>query len=105
MALSRREMRRIVVDSATYYWRATGTDEGIRLVVVTSSAFVKGQRGQQLVVYFDYRLVPSKGPQIAVSSALVRKAIEAGRRLPAPFSGDPGLADVILREDQVRSGL
>jgi hypothetical protein len=104
MALSRRGMRRIVVDGATYYWRADGTDEGIRLVVVGSSAFVPGQRGQQLRARFDYSTGPSTGVQAVVASALVRNAIEAGRRLPFPFSGEPGLADVILREDQARAG-
>jgi hypothetical protein len=98
-------MRRIVVDGATYYWRAAGTDEGIRLVVVGSSAFARGQRGQQLVVFFDYSTARSTGLQTVVASGLVRKAIEAGRRLPTPFSGEAGLADVLLREDQVRAGL
>jgi hypothetical protein len=97
-------MRRIVVDGATYYWRATGTDEGIRLVVVGSSAFVPGQRSQQLVVYFDHT-TPATGGHAIVASGLVRKAIEAGRRLPAPFSGERGLADVMLREEQVRAAV
>src|SRR5688500_10705921 len=108
MAIARKGWRRIVVDGATYYWRAFDHCRdrwcGVQLAIVGETAFTRGIRAQQLVAYLDHDWLEVPHPSArlfhhepaAITPAIVRLAIERGRTANPPFTGEPGRPDVML---------
>jgi hypothetical protein len=104
MAVPRKGWRRITVDDRTYSWRATGTDWGIEVVVVTAAAFERGKNAQQLRFNLDYDHIHTPHPgggvalyqQAAVAPGVIRLAIERALDLSPPFTGAHDAPDVVL---------
>jgi hypothetical protein len=94
MSLAKRDWRPLAADGVGYFWRASGTDDGISVVVVTADAFAPGRRGQQLGFLVDYPTVVSPG--------VVRRAVDYAVRARPPFTGRAGEADVRLANPLAR---
>ncbi len=110
MAVAKKGWRKIRVADADWFWRATGTDWGISVVVVGPAAFVSGQRAQQLGFYVDY--AHERTPQgagvvhlrqkTAIAPGVVRLALERALAATPPFTGEAGLKDMTLPKDDLR---
>ncbi len=112
MAVPRKGWRKITVHNQDYYWRAIGRDHpggdwpgGIDVVVVTETAFQRGQKAQQLKLSlrYDHLETPYTTPygngislhqQAAVTPRVVARAIEWAIAQEPPFTGESGLDDV-----------
>lgn len=89
MAISRKGWRPIVVDERELFWKASMDDEGfaVRVVVLSTQAFIRGQTAQQLCCRLPYGGL--------VTPLLVRRLIEGSRA----FTGEPGMPDVSAAKD------
>jgi hypothetical protein len=106
VAVPKKGWRKLAIDDSVYYWRASGHEWGLDVVVVTDDAFQRGTTAQQLVFRLDYdhECTPLVGPfdgvslrqRAAISPAVVRAAIERARIATPPFTGEIGLPDVTL---------
>lgn len=104
MAVPRKGWRPLVVNQRRYFWRAIGTDWGIRVVVVTKAAFTRGATAQQLTFNLDYDhscTALSSGAiglrqRAAVAPGVVALAIQHAVASNPGFTGDIGAPDVTL---------
>jgi hypothetical protein len=96
MTLQNHRRRRLVVNGLTFFWRATGNDNGIGVVI---EAAADGRRPQRLLLLVDYvereiQRRPDGGVLVrneqALTPGFVREAIEfALSRGWAPFGPAP----------------
>lgn len=110
MTVSRKGWRRIVVGGQAYHWRATGTDWGIDVVVVTEAAFEPSTTSQQLrfTLDYDHDWRPysgggrtSKRQRAVVGPGVVRLALERALALSPPFTGGHGAPNIALPRETV----
>ena len=93
--VSRNNERRLSIDGAAYAWRATGTDEGVHVIVRAEGGLAPGWRCRRV------RLRVPHGAGAAVTPGVARRAVEIARR-----RGDPGgAAEIVLTEGEAREAL
>jgi hypothetical protein len=104
VAVPKKGWRPLVVHQQRYLWRATGTDCGIRVVVVTEAALTRGATAQQLIFNLDYDHLRSALPggasslrqRAAVAPGVVALAIQHAVASNPPFTGAIGAQNITL---------